>query len=110
PAASPLRQRGPCPPIHTPSLHDALPICRFRSVQKWCERTAVQMVRGLASQKLNHRGHEVNSFSEMLNLSLVNMSRRSNNQWQMIDRKSTRLNSSHVEISYAVFCLKNKII
>src|SRR5438874_7785856 len=26
-----------------------------------------------------------------------------------IDRKSTRLNSSHVEISYAVFCLKKKI-
>src|SRR5699024_11557127 len=25
-----------------------------------------------------------------------------------IDRKSTRLNSSHVSISYAVFCLKNK--
>src|SRR5690554_7247881 len=24
------------------------------------------------------------------------------------DRKSTRLNSSHVRISYAVFCLKNK--
>src|SRR5437870_9806884 len=26
-----------------------------------------------------------------------------------IDRKSTRLNSSHVAISYAVFCLKKKI-
>src|SRR5690349_24045981 len=26
-----------------------------------------------------------------------------------LDRKSTRLNSSHVEISYAVFCLKKKI-
>src|SRR5438874_8417695 len=25
------------------------------------------------------------------------------------DRESTRLNSSHVEISYAVFCLKKKI-
>src|SRR5690606_39385473 len=25
-----------------------------------------------------------------------------------IDRKSTRLNSSHVKTSYAVFCLKNK--
>src|SRR5690625_5714858 len=28
----------------------------------------------------------------------------------MVDRKSTRLNSSHVAISYAVFCLKKKII
>src|SRR5690349_22032345 len=27
---------------------------------------------------------------------------------QREDRKSTRLNSSHVEISYAVFCLKKK--
>src|SRR5690606_41419337 len=27
---------------------------------------------------------------------------------QMTDRKSTRLNSSHVKISYAVFCLKKK--
>src|SRR5690349_22109837 len=27
-----------------------------------------------------------------------------------LDRKSTRLNSSHVEISYAVFCLKKKSI
>src|SRR5688500_19166567 len=26
-----------------------------------------------------------------------------------VDRKSTRLNSSHLVISYAVFCLKNKI-
>src|SRR5207249_12128588 len=33
-------------------------------------------------------------------------------QWQghaAGDRKSTRLNSSHVSISYAVFCLKKKI-
>src|SRR5256885_5640048 len=28
--------------------------------------------------------------------------------WQSIDRKSTRLNSSHLVISYAVFCLKKK--
>src|SRR3989442_2690464 len=28
--------------------------------------------------------------------------------WAIIDRKSTRLNSSHVRISYAVFCLKKK--
>src|SRR3712207_8863128 len=27
-----------------------------------------------------------------------------------LDRKSTRLNSSHANISYAVFCLKNKIM
>src|SRR5690554_7029941 len=28
--------------------------------------------------------------------------------WMCRDRKSTRLNSSHVRISYAVFCLKKK--
>src|SRR5690606_41697210 len=27
---------------------------------------------------------------------------------EIVDRKSTRLNSSHVKISYAVFCLKKK--
>src|SRR5204862_6474038 len=32
--------------------------------------------------------------------------RRPDRRWR--DRKSTRLNSSHVEISYAVFCLKKK--
>src|SRR3712207_7530879 len=29
-------------------------------------------------------------------------------KWLSVDRKSTRLNSSHANISYAVFCLKNK--
>src|SRR5699024_11698541 len=29
-------------------------------------------------------------------------------RWGTLDRKSTRLNSSHVSISYAVFCLKKK--
>src|SRR5439155_24508042 len=29
-------------------------------------------------------------------------------QQSLVDRKSTRLNSSHVAISYAVFCLKKK--
>src|SRR3712207_8302806 len=31
-------------------------------------------------------------------------------QQHLADRKSTRLNSSHANISYAVFCLKKKII
>src|SRR3712207_7553866 len=29
-------------------------------------------------------------------------------RWSILDRKSTRLNSSHANISYAVFCLKKK--
>src|SRR5438132_5493790 len=34
--------------------------------------------------------------------------RREDRRWPGIDRKSTRLNSSHTVISYAVFCLKKK--
>src|SRR2546426_3847386 len=34
--------------------------------------------------------------------------RRSASMFQSLDRKSTRLNSSHLVISYAVFCLKKK--
>src|SRR5437899_5466804 len=30
--------------------------------------------------------------------------------WESLDRRSTRLNSSHLGISYAVFCLKKKKI
>src|SRR5437870_2029286 len=33
---------------------------------------------------------------------------REKHRIRLIDRKSTRLNSSHVAISYAVFCLKKK--
>src|SRR2546430_11127025 len=33
---------------------------------------------------------------------------RAANLFEQIDRKSTRLNSSHSQISYAVFCLKKK--
>src|SRR5205807_2968194 len=33
---------------------------------------------------------------------------RSPDRWRRTDRKSTRLNSSHLVTSYAVFCLKKK--
>src|SRR5438045_7358468 len=42
---------------------------------------------------------------EMVN---IDSGRRSGDQVAAIDRKSTRLNSSHLGISYAVFCLKKK--
>src|SRR5690554_728663 len=45
---------------------------------------------------------EVTTFREMGIVS------RRNNADNEVDRKSTRLNSSHVRISYAVFCLKKK--
>src|SRR5690625_5536874 len=43
----------------------------------------------------------------LIDLLLVTRIRRLITAWR--DRKSTRLNSSHVAISYAVFCLKKKI-
>src|SRR5690606_40603808 len=45
---------------------------------------------------------EINSIPSWLNFRIP--------QGYQVDRKSTRLNSSHVKISYAVFCLKKKII
>src|SRR3989442_2499826 len=41
-------------------------------------------------------------------LALVTQLRRAGDASIVADRKSTRLNSSHVRISYAVFCLKKK--
>src|SRR2546427_3104766 len=38
----------------------------------------------------------------------VNFNPTSSNFGRVTDRKSTRLNSSHSQISYAVFCLKKK--
>src|SRR5947209_16582133 len=42
------------------------------------------------------------------NLTLVGSTFGQNMGLQLLDRKSTRLNSSHANISYAVFCLKKK--
>src|SRR5690606_40051993 len=38
----------------------------------------------------------------------LGVSPKKGRRWNPADRKSTRLNSSHVKISYAVFCLKKK--
>src|SRR5437868_13284953 len=45
------------------------------------------------------------SHSSSLDADLVERVRK---HFHQVDRKSTRLNSSHVSISYAVFCLKKK--
>src|SRR2546426_2366790 len=65
--------------IYTLSLHDALPIC-----------CGVSVVRSL-------------HFSSRPSCGAPTRLRSSTG-----DRKSTRLNSSHLVISYAVFCLKKK--
>src|SRR5438874_987357 len=68
--------------IYTLSLHDALPISPD------AQELAQEQVLGV------HRHVRLQLARERL------LSHQ--------DRKSTRLNSSHVEISYAVFCLKKK--
>src|SRR5437868_11940747 len=78
--------------IYTLSLHDALPILPTDDTENPAflnSSTAIFMLAG-AAQNLRR----LSSFT-----STVVSSR---------DRKSTRLNSSHVSISYAVFCLKKK--
>src|SRR2546421_7056277 len=74
--------------IYTLSLHDALPICAVQFVLQGLV-DALQPFLGLGI------GQHVNQEAE--HSLLVD-----------IDRKSTRLNSSHDQISYAVFCLKKK--
>src|SRR5690606_40987746 len=44
----------------------------------------------------------------LLTLNLEHILRGIETLFGVVDRKSTRLNSSHVKISYAVFCLKKK--
>src|SRR2546430_17370020 len=70
--------------IYTLSLHDALPIFA-RGIAGHGDYTRVD-----SQQSQGGRSWE--------------------NRWtiSMGDRKSTRLNSSHSQISYAVFCLKKK--
>src|SRR2546426_4298330 len=72
--------------IYTLSLHDALPIC--------------QIGRGSVT---SHLEEIQGSRDRLCGPAFV---RRP--QQPAADRKSTRLNSSHLVISYAVFCLKKK--
>src|SRR2546426_12624401 len=74
--------------IYTLSLHDALPISHGRS-EPGHRPGAVDASRGVgASERAGPRS--------------------STRAGLLRDRKSTRLNSSHLVISYAVFCLKKK--
>src|SRR5690554_7065581 len=59
----------------------------------------------ILEEKLGSLGYAVNPFDKRKSNddNLINLS-----VYHHRDRKSTRLNSSHVRISYAVFCLKKK--
>src|SRR3712207_9107664 len=75
--------------IYTLSLHDALPISRL------AERVQRLVVRDAEDPR-----RELRPAPELPRLPP--------HVEQHVDRKSTRLNSSHANISYAVFCLKKK--
>src|SRR5688572_31685607 len=84
------------PRLYTLSLHDALPISRRRL--------------GVAARGEDERHGPVVA---ELGLGARQASRLAGGEAEVDevgaeDRKSTRLNSSHSQISYAVFCLKKK--
>src|SRR5690348_18339153 len=78
--------------IYTLSLHDALPISGLRS------RPDRSRALGLQSSGVQRCARRLHFPCEPSRLAEI----------QRRDRKSTRLNSSHPSISYAVFCLKKK--
>src|SRR5256885_12152094 len=85
--------------IYTLSLHDALPICARRRAGDRSTRRGGSCER---RQRRGLRGREADDRRRSRRLRPPGHPRRCQ------DRKSTRLNSSHLVISYAVFCLKKK--
>src|SRR5690606_40841933 len=89
--------------IYTLSLHDALPIFPHRMTRSTGMRKLIKFCHELGASGV--LGARAVHFVLVLSLDgrgpLAYAGLRQ-------DRKSTRLNSSHVKISYAVFCLKKK--
>src|SRR3712207_6919225 len=86
--------------IYTLSLHDALPIFGVPVL-------LALRVDGQADVSLS--GLSAKTFELRVNGSGDVRARGRVDDLEMeVDRKSTRLNSSHANISYAVFCLKKK--
>src|SRR5690606_40200828 len=83
--------------IYTLSLHDALPICV--TGDDIADRAAGDHDRGNLPGGLGHIAPGRADLPAILAEEAAPAAE---------DRKSTRLNSSHVKISYAVFCLKKK--
>src|SRR3712207_7938354 len=84
--------------IYTLSLHDALPICADR--REAAPRDVRPPARGLRQALLRPHLRR--------RAALDQRHRDPHGERRERDRKSTRLNSSHANISYAVFCLKKK--
>src|SRR5687768_17772687 len=91
--------------IYTLSLHDALPICRGRDCRgrrRRRGRTDAGRGRLVRIGRRLEAGAPARARPNDVSLQEASVVRR------RPDRKSTRLNSSHGYISYAVFCLKKK--
>src|SRR5690348_18129215 len=82
--------------IYTLSLHDALPISNSND---W---TLIAVGEGGTTSVVTWTRHGWLDEPDTLKAFVALLGR------QRLDRKSTRLNSSHPSISYAVFCLKKK--
>src|SRR5690606_41319533 len=82
--------------ISTLSLHDALPISASDAEADRSHHVAAVLGDALGAPR--RHPHPVDA--EALHDAVERL--------RGLDRKSTRLNSSHVKISYAVFCLKKK--
>src|SRR5690606_41359433 len=92
------------PPFSTLSLHDALPI--FPVARRVLLRAVFQHLGDVLPPFRENRNDIFHSVEEQLVVILPFIYPAP--EPDQVDRKSTRLNSSHVKISYAVFCLKKK--
>src|SRR3712207_7814952 len=86
--------------IYTLSLHDALPICFDNDIE---EVGLILKVHGRCFVDARHP-------PDFQVRAVEGVDRGLQSAQPVADRKSTRLNSSHANISYAVFCLKKKKI
>src|SRR2546430_1148387 len=92
--------------IYTLSLHDALPISRSRSSSAPADPPrSGRRTTSAPSERSRSRCCPTTSSRCC---SRASSTRRRRSPSSTTDRKSTRLNSSHSQISYAVFCLKKK--
>src|SRR5690606_40080043 len=89
----------PTSALYTLSLHDALPIYGGPSV------VLLDRPKGKARSQSHRRRHSSTKLG--MGFDELERARRAAGD-SGVDRKSTRLNSSHVKISYAVFGLKKK--
>src|SRR5699024_12107163 len=94
---------------HTLSLHDALPI--YRAYKRTFFYFSSLSSSASSSSSIFSIVNPVNPYNSV-NIGVKNAKNKNGRKVNGAtpDRKSTRLNSSHVSISYAVFCLKTKTI